>query len=189
MHTLTLTDIASGWTDCVALLVRDSALVVEALSRLRTSMPFPLLGVDTDNGSEFINAAIIAYCKEMDVEFTRSRPYRKNDQTWVEQKNGSVVWRLVGYRRLEGLAALDALSRLYATSWLFVNFFQPSQGPPSLGSEEASGLDVQEPPRSRARGRQHDRWRTQALWTRARAPATPERSAVLSASRRLRLAQ
>lgn len=126
VHTLTLTDIASGWTECVALLVRDSALVVEALARLRTTMPFPLLGVDTDNGSEFINAALIAYCKETNLEFTRSRPYRKNDQAWVEQKNGSVVRRLVGYRRLEGLAALDALSRLYAASRLFVNFFQPS---------------------------------------------------------------
>jgi len=126
VHTLTLTDIASGWTECVALLVRDSALVVEALARLRTSMPFPLQGIDSDNGSEFINEALIAYCKETNVEFTRSRPYRKNDQAWVEQKNGSVVRRLVGYRRIEGLAAADALSRLYAASRLFVNFFQPS---------------------------------------------------------------
>lgn len=89
-------------------------------------MPFPLRGVDTDNGSEFINEALIAYCKETNVELTRSRPYRKNDQAWVEQKNGSVVRRLVGYRRLEGVAATDALSRLYAASRFFVNFFQPS---------------------------------------------------------------
>jgi len=89
-------------------------------------MPFPLQGIDSDNGSEFINEALIAYCKETNVEFTRSRPYRKNDQAWVEQKNGSVVRRLVGYRRIEGLAAADALSRLYAASRLFVNFFQPS---------------------------------------------------------------
>jgi len=123
VHTLTLTDIASGWTECVALLVRDSALVVEALARLRTTMPFALLGVDSDNGSEFINEALIAYCKETNIEFTRSRPYRKNDQAWVEQKNGSVVRRLVGYRRIEGIAALDALSRLYAASRLFVNSF------------------------------------------------------------------
>jgi hypothetical protein len=89
-------------------------------------MPFPLRGIDTDNGSEFINEALIAYCNEAGIEFTRSRPYRKNDQAWVEQKNGSVVRRLVGYRRLEGIAALDALSRLYAASRLFVNFFEPS---------------------------------------------------------------
>jgi len=86
-------------------------------------MPFALLGVDSDNGSEFINEALIAYCKETNIEFTRSRPYRKNDQAWVEQKNGSVVRRLVGYRRIEGIAALDALSRLYAASRLFVNSF------------------------------------------------------------------
>jgi len=125
-HTLVLTDIASGWTECVALAVREGSLVVEALERLRTTMPFPLRGFDTDNGGEFINEAVLAYCTEAGVEFTRSRPYRKNDQAWVEQKNGSVVRRLVGYRRLEGIAATEALSRLYAASRLFVNFFQPS---------------------------------------------------------------
>lgn len=126
IHTLTLTDIATGWTECVPLLVRDSALVVEALSQLQTAMPFPLRGFDTDNGSEFINEIVIAFCAKAHVDFTRSRPYRKNDQAWVEQKNGAVVRRLVGYRRLEGVAAAAALNRLYAASRLFVNFFQPS---------------------------------------------------------------
>ena len=125
-HTLVLTDIASGWTECVALAVREGSLIVEALTRLRTTMPFPLRGFDTDNGSEFINEAVLAYCTEAKIEFTRARPYRKNDQAWVEQKNGSVVRRLVGYRRLEGMAAADTLARLYASSRLFVNFFQPS---------------------------------------------------------------
>ncbi len=125
-HTLTLTDIASGWTECVALAVREGALIVEALERLRTTMPFPLRGFDTDNGGEFINETVLAYCTKHDIEFTRSRPHRKNDQAWVEQKNGSVVRRLVGYRRLEGIAGADALARLYAASRLFVNFFQPS---------------------------------------------------------------
>ena len=121
-HTLVLTDIASGWTECVALAVREGSLVVEALARLRTTLPFPLRGFDTDNGSEFINEAVLAYCTAAGIEFTRSRPYRKNDQAWVEQKNGSVVRRLAGYRRLEGIAAAEALSRLYAASRLFVNF-------------------------------------------------------------------
>lgn len=125
-HTLVLTDIASGWTECVALAVRESSLIVEALTRLRTTMPFPLRGFDTDNGSEFINEAVLAYCTDAKIEFTRARPYKKNDQAWVEQKNGSVVRRLVGYRRLEGMAAADTLARLYASSRLFVNFFQPS---------------------------------------------------------------
>ena len=125
-HTLVLTDIASGWTECVALAARESSLIVEALTRLRTTMPFPLRGFDTDNGSEFINEAVLAYCSDAKIEFTRARPYKKNDQAWVEQKNGSVVRRLVGYRRLEGMAAADTLARLYASSRLFVNFFQPS---------------------------------------------------------------
>jgi hypothetical protein len=126
VHTLTLTDICTGWTEGVALAVREGSLVVEALGQLRGSMPFPLLGVDTDNGSEFVNEKLLSYCTEHDIEFTRSRPYHKNDQAWVEQKNGSVVRRLVGYRRLEGIAAAESLARLYAASRLFVNFFQPS---------------------------------------------------------------
>jgi hypothetical protein len=126
VHTLTLTDIATGWTECVALAVREGALIVEALTRLRTTMPFPLRVFDTDNGSEFVNQLVLDYCTETGIEFTRSRPYRKNDQAWVEQKNGSEVRRLVGYRRLEGLAAANGLSRLYSASRLFVNFFQPS---------------------------------------------------------------
>lgn len=73
-----------------------------------------------------MNETVAAYCKQHAIPCARSRPYHKNDQAWVEQKNGSVVRRLVGYRRLEGLAAAQALSRLYAASRLFVNFFQPS---------------------------------------------------------------
>ncbi len=126
VHTLTLTDVASGWTECVALVVRDGALVAAALEHLRKNMPFPLRGFDTDNGGEFMNETVAAYCHAHGIPCTRSRPYHKNDQAWVEQKNGSVVRRLVGYRRLEGLAAAAALSRLYAASRLFVNFFQPS---------------------------------------------------------------
>jgi hypothetical protein len=126
VHTLTLTDVASGWTECSALIVRDGTLVVEALERLRMSMPFPLRGFDTDNGSEFVNDAVLAYCEAHGIEFTRSRPYRKNDQAWVEQKNGSVVRRLIGYGRLEGIVSAQALAGLYSASRLFVNFFQPS---------------------------------------------------------------
>ncbi len=125
-HTLTLTDIASGWTECIALLVRESSLVVDALDRLRVGLSFLLRGIDTDNGSEFVNDALLASCTKHDIVFTRSRPYYENDQAWVEQKNGAVERRLVGYGRLEGLAAGEALTRLYSASRLFVNFFQPS---------------------------------------------------------------
>ena len=125
-RTLVLTDIASGWTECVPLLVREAGAVVDAVDRLRGALPFPLRGIDTDNGSEFLNEVLIGFCKEHGIELTRSRPYRKNDQAWVEQKNGAVVRRLVGYGRLEGLPGAEALARLYSVARLFVNVFQPS---------------------------------------------------------------
>ncbi|MGH7178193.1 MAG: integrase catalytic domain-containing protein, partial [Tepidisphaeraceae bacterium] len=84
--TLVLTDIASGWIECIALLVRDASLIVDAFERLRVTLPFPLRGIDTDNGSEFINELLIKFCTDHGIEFTRSRPYRKNDQAWVEQE-------------------------------------------------------------------------------------------------------
>ena len=124
--TLVLTDIASGWTECVPLLVREAGVVVDAVDQLRGGLPFPLRGIDTDNGSEFLNEVLIGFCKEHGIELTRSRPYRKNDQAWVEQKNGAVVRRLVGYGRLEGMPGAEALARLYSAARLFVNVFQPS---------------------------------------------------------------
>jgi hypothetical protein len=124
--TLPLTDVATGWTECAPLLVREQTLLVAVLSEVRKVMPFPLLGFDSDNDSVFINETLRDYCAATGVAFTRCRPYRKNDQAWVEQKNGSVVRRLVGYRRFEGLETARVLGELYATSRLFVNFFQPS---------------------------------------------------------------
>ena len=124
--TFTLTDIATGWTECAPLLVREQTLLVAVLSEVRRLMPFPLLGFDSDNDSVFINETVRDYCATSGIAFTRCRPYRKNDQAWVEQKNGSVVRRLVGHRRFEGLAATGALAELYAATRLFVNFFQPS---------------------------------------------------------------
>jgi hypothetical protein len=126
VQTLTLTDIATGWTECAPLLVREQKLLAEVLTEMRQRMPFPLLGFDTDNDSVFMNETIKSYCSEAGLVFTRCRPYRKNDQAWVEQKNGAVVRRVVGYRRYEGLAAAAALGRLYSALRLFVNFFQPS---------------------------------------------------------------
>jgi hypothetical protein len=126
VQTLTLTDIATGWTECAPLLVREQKLLTEVLSVMRQRMPFALLGFDTDNDSVFMNETVKTYCEEAGLVFTRCRPYRKNDQAWVEQKNGAVVRRAVGYRRYEGLDAAAALARLYTSLRLFVNFFQPS---------------------------------------------------------------
>ena len=126
VRTLVLTDIASGWTECAPLLFREQQLLGEVMAVVREGLPVPLLGFDTDNDTVFINETIKAWCEAAGVEFTRSRPYRKNDQAHIEQKNGAVVRRMVGYRRLEGLAAARALARLYRPMRLFVNFFQPS---------------------------------------------------------------
>jgi hypothetical protein len=126
VHSLVLTDIASGWTECVAMPVRNQLLVVQGMAKVAADLPFPMLGVDTDNDSAFMNETVFDYCKELGLEQTRSRAYKKNDQAWVEQKNGSIVRRLVGYGRLSGRVATQALAELYAVSRLYINFFQPS---------------------------------------------------------------
>lgn len=126
LNTLVLTDIATGWTECVALLRRSEADVSGAIHATRQCLPFPLLGLDTDNGGEFINHELVRYCEKEKITFTRSRPYRKNDQAHVEEKNGSVIRRLVGYDRYEGLEAWRSLTALYGTLRLYVNYFQPS---------------------------------------------------------------
>lgn len=126
MQTLTVTDIATGWTECAPVLVREQSLLTAILSEIRKLLPFPLLGFDTDNDSVFMNETVRDYCQAAGIAFTRCRPYRKNDQAWVEQKNGAVVRRSVGYRRFEGLEAATALARLYRSLRLFVNYFQPS---------------------------------------------------------------
>lgn len=126
VHTLVLTDVVSGWTECVALPVREQTLVVEAITGLRRKLPFPLLGLDTDNDGAFLNDTLLTYCSDQGIVFTRSRAYQKNDQAWVEQKNGAIVRKLIGYGRLEGLTATAALRGLYECSRLYINFFQPS---------------------------------------------------------------
>lgn len=126
VHTFVLTDIASGWTEGIPLLVREQGLVTEALDAFQARLPVMMRGLDTDNDSVFINEILVKYCRTHGLEQTRSRAYRKNDQAWVEQKNGSVIRRLAGYDRLEGIQAAQALARLLEVARLYVNFFQPS---------------------------------------------------------------
>ena len=126
VHSLVLTDIASGWTECVAMRMRNQMLVIDALGKAAADLPFAMLGVDSDNDSAFMNQNVFDYCKAKGLEQTRSRAYKKNDQAWVEQKNGAIVRRLVGYGRLSGSVATQALAELYASSRLYINFFQPS---------------------------------------------------------------
>jgi hypothetical protein len=125
-QTLTMVDVATGWTECVPLVTRDGALVVEAIKRVQSLFPWLLRGVDFDNDSAFMNDVVVPWCREQKLEVTRSRAYRKNDQAFVEQKNGAVVRRLVGYGRFDGVETAKVLARLYAAARLYVNFFQPS---------------------------------------------------------------
>ena len=126
IHSLVATDVASGWTEAVALLAREQSLVVAGLEGIDCQLPVPMRGIDSDNDGAFINETLIEHCANAQLEFTRSRAYRKNDQAWIEQKNGSVVRRFVGYERYAGALAAHALTQLYALVRLYVNFFQPS---------------------------------------------------------------
>ena len=125
LNTLTATDLATGWTECLAIQNKTQSAVSAAILELRQRLPFPLLGLDSDNGSEFINATLLRYCQSEQITFTRSRPYYKNDQAHVEQKNWSIVRHTVGYDRLETPQELALLGSIYADLRLYVNFFQP----------------------------------------------------------------
>jgi hypothetical protein len=126
LQTLVLTDVATGWTECLALLHRSQHAVIQALDHARALLPMPLLGLDTDNGGEFLNADLLEYCTREEITFTRGRVAKKNDQCFVEQKNGAIVRQLVGYDRFEGKHAYRQLAELYRAVRLYVNFFQPS---------------------------------------------------------------
>jgi len=125
LNTLSTVDVASGWSECVGVWGKGQERVGSAVHRVRQRLPFPLLGLDSDNGSEFINQHLYAYCRREKITFTRSRSYKKNDSCHIEQKNWSVVRRLVGYDRYNSRAALEALNRIYDLTRLYVNFFQP----------------------------------------------------------------
>lgn len=125
IQTLTATDIRTGWTECLPLAHRSQATVSAAIVDLRRRLPFPLLGIDSDNDGVFINQTLTRYCQQEQLTFTRSRPYRKNDQAHVEQKNWSVVRQTVGYQRYESPQALALLQTIYTDLRLYVNFFLP----------------------------------------------------------------
>jgi len=126
LNTLCAVDVYSGWSECQPVWGKGQVRVRAAVHRVRSRLPFPLLGIDSDNGSEFINQYFYSYCKEEKITFTRSRAYKKNDSCHVEQKNGNVVRRLVGYERYSSRAALQCLERLYYCTRLYMNFFQPT---------------------------------------------------------------
>ena len=140
INTLTVVDISTGWTECLAVYQKTQHAVFEAVLQMRHRLPFPLLGIDSDNGGEFINNILYRYCLTEQITFTRSRPYRKNDQAHVEQKNWSVVRRLIGYDRFETQDELNLLSAIYEDLRLYVNFFQPVLK--LIGKEQIDGRTV-----------------------------------------------
>jgi hypothetical protein len=138
LYTLSLVDVTTGWVACAGLRDKRQETVCHALQRLQADLPFRILGLDSDNGSEFINRALLDYCISQGITFTRSRPYLRNDTCHVEQKNWAVVRRLVGYDRLE-LPALPALERIHDLARDYVNFLHPVR---KLVSKTRSGPRV-----------------------------------------------
>jgi hypothetical protein len=125
VNTLDATDICSGWTETRAVINKAQKHVFDELKQIRAGLPFPLFGIDSDNGSEFINEELYRYCKQEDIAFTRSRPYTKNDGCHVEQKNWHIVRRNIGYGRYEGREAVHVMNEYYALLRLYRNFFMP----------------------------------------------------------------
>ncbi|MEW6544666.1 MAG: hypothetical protein AB1411_13800 [Nitrospirota bacterium] len=130
LHTLDGVDIQTTWVERQAVMGKSRHAVVQAMTTIEAHLPFPLRGVDSDNGSEFINDHLWAFCQDrpigQQVQFTRSRPYKKDDNAHVEQKNWTHVRKLVGWERYDSREALTALNALYVDLRLFQNLFQPS---------------------------------------------------------------
>jgi len=125
LYTLSTVDVATGWIECMGTWGKGQSRIRQAIHRIRLRLPFPMLGLDSDNGSEFINQHLFHYCRQGKITFTRSRSYKKNDSCHVEQKNWTVIRRVVGYGRYSSHTALDALNNVYSLLRLYMNFFQP----------------------------------------------------------------
>lgn len=137
--TLTVTDIATGWTENRSVRNKAQRWVLAALEEIAAAMPFPIRGVDSDNGSEFINHNLLDWCDQHELTFTRSRPGRSNDGSYVEQKNWAVVRTIVGYHRYDTEAELLLLNKIWALQSLLTNYFYPQQ---KLQSKVRAGAKV-----------------------------------------------
>ena len=122
-----LVDLCTHWSQQEAFLGKGEIATKDGLVSLRSRLPFPLRGIDPDNGSEFINWTLYHYCEKEGITFTRCRPYHKNDQAHIEEKNYTAVRQLLGYGRIEDSETVGAINDLYRNEWrLFLNFFQPT---------------------------------------------------------------
>lgn len=127
MHSLNFTDIFSQWVETQAVMGKGREGILEAFGKISRRLPFRILGIDSDNGSEFINHHLWNYCEERGIQFTRSRPYKKDDNAHIEQKNWTHVRKLMGWDRYDSPQALVAMNDLYEKELpLYMNLFQPS---------------------------------------------------------------
>ena len=152
IQTLNVTDVNTGWTDMQAVKNKAQIWVFEALEDVRERLPFDLLGIDSDNGGEFINSHLFQFCQRQHITFTRSRSYRKNDNCFIEQKNYTIVRRFVGYARYATDAAQALLNELYGYLRLYINFFQPVMKliqKTRIGSRVRKKYDVPQTPNQR----------------------------------------
>ena len=152
INTLNMTDIATGWTVCTAFMGKGERDCVAGIDQVRAMLPFPILGIDSDNGSEFINAHLMRYCQHNSITFTRSRPYKKNDQAHIEQKNWDVVRKTIGYGRFDTRKQLDIIKRIENLLAFHQNYFQPSQKLVSktrIGARVTKKYDIAQTPAQR----------------------------------------
>ena len=165
-------DVATGWTELQAVWGKGHKRVGSAVHLARQALPMPLLSFHTDNGGEFLNHVLVPWCRGERIAFTRGRPYRKNDQAYAEQRNGSVLRRYIGYERYGTRAAFAALKAVHELLRLYVNFFQPVR---KLVFKERHGARVV---------KRYDRAQTPYRRLLASGVLTPERSAALAAQYR-----
>ena len=138
-YTLDFIDLDTNWNECVAFLGRGENAAMGAVQKIRKRLPFDLLGIDSDNGEEFINWELYRWCEKEKITFTRGREYHKNDQAHVEEKNWSVVRRYTGYKRFDTPEQVDLLNKLYSILRLYFNFFQATM---KLERKERDGAKV-----------------------------------------------
>ena len=169
LTSLLAVDVATGWTELEAVWGKGHSRVGVAVRAVRRALPVPLLSLHTDNGGEFLNHVLVPWCREQGITITRGRPHRKNDQAYVEQKNGAVLRRFIGYHRSSSRAALEALTAVHARLRPYVNFFHPVR---KLLSKARHGARVL---------KRYDRAQTPYQRLLASGVLTPEHSAALTA--------
>ena len=161
-HSFNVTDIHTTWTETRAVMGKGQTGIVAALEDMRQSLPFPLLGIDSDNGSEFLNHHLVRYCQAQSIQFTRGRPYKKDDNAHIEQKNWTHVRKLIGWDRYDSAAAVGLLNDLYRHELRhMMNLFQPSVKllrKERIGSRLKRNYDTPQTPLDRLRaGKDWDR--------------------------------